>query len=116
MDFWMFDRRTLKNDLLDLFSALGDLQYRYDWVISDHDIWYAESCPDAVRKRWQWTGLLMDGAELTEHLRSGYVSLSAAAAFCPLFQRGRSNHRLTGLRPIGNIKASFPPDTSFRRR
>ena len=74
MDFWVLDRRTLKRDLLDVFSALGELQYRYDWGITDHEIWYAEGCPEAIRKRWQWTGLLMDGAELTEHLHAGYVS------------------------------------------
>lgn len=73
MDFWMIARKDLKNDLLDIFSALGDLQYQYDWVITDHDLWYGETCPDEVKKRWQWTGLLMDGQELTEHLAAGYV-------------------------------------------
>ena len=34
----MVSRQSLKNDLLDIFSALGDLQYQYDWVITDHDI------------------------------------------------------------------------------
>ena len=92
MDFWMVSRQNLKNDLLDIFSALGDLQYQYDWVITDHDIWYAEDCPESVRKRWQWTGLLMDGAELTEHLRAGYVFfigggvLSAVPKETPLAQ------------------------------
>ena len=27
----MVSRQSLKNDLLDIFSALGDLQYQYDW-------------------------------------------------------------------------------------
>ena len=74
MDFWMVARQELKNDLLDIFSALGNLQYQYDWVITDHDLWYTENCPENVRKRWQWTGLLMNGKELTEHLSSGYIS------------------------------------------
>lgn len=73
MDFWMAARQNLKNDLLDIFSALDDLQYQYDWVITDHDLWYAENCPEEVRKCWQWTGLLMDGVELTEHLCAGYI-------------------------------------------
>ena len=64
MDFWMIARQDLKQDLLDIFSALGNLQYQYDWVITDHGLWYGENCPDDVRKRWQWTGLLMDGREL----------------------------------------------------
>ena len=51
MDFWMIARQELPHDLLDIFSALGDLQYQYDWVITDHDLWYAESCPEEVRKR-----------------------------------------------------------------
>lgn len=73
MDVWMVARKDLKNDLLDIFSALDGLQYRYDWVISDHDMWYTASCPPEVKQRWQWTGLLMSGQELTEHLRQHYV-------------------------------------------
>lgn len=73
MDFWMLTRSELKDDLLDIFSALGDLQYRYDWVITDHMLWYSADCPDEVRRRWQWTGLLMGGQELTGHLTAKYV-------------------------------------------
>lgn len=73
MDFWMIARQELPHDLLDIFSALGDLQYQYDWVITDHDLWYAESCPEEVRRRWQCTGLLMDGTELTAHVSAGHV-------------------------------------------
>ena len=69
----MIARQELPHDLLDIFSALGDLQYQYDWVITDHDLWYAESCPGEVRRRWQWTGLLMDGTELTAHVSAGHV-------------------------------------------
>ena len=69
----MISRQELKHDLLDIFSGLGDLQYQFDWVISDHDLWYSENCPDEVKKRWQWTGLLMSGQELTEYLTAGYV-------------------------------------------
>ena len=73
MDFWMIARQALKGDLLEIFSALGDLQYQYDWVVTDHDMWYSKHCPEEVRRRWQRTGLLMDGRELTEHLSAGYV-------------------------------------------
>lgn len=73
MDFWMLTRSELKNDLLDIFSALGDLQYRYDWVITDHLLWYSADCPDEVRRCWEWTGLLMDGRELTGHLTAKHV-------------------------------------------
>ena len=73
----MISRQDLKNDLLEIFSALDDLQYQYDWVITDHDIWYGKNCPDEVRKRWQWTGLLMTGEELTDHLSAGYIHFFA---------------------------------------
>ena len=73
MDVWVLRREGLQNDLLEIFTALGDLQYRYDWVITDHEMWYGEACPENVKKRWQWTGLLLDGRELTEHLAAGYV-------------------------------------------
>ena len=73
MDFWMISRQELNHDLLDIFDALHDLQYQYDWVISDHDMWYGSDCPEDVKKRWNWTGLLMSGEELTEHCSAGYV-------------------------------------------
>ena len=60
MDFWMLARRGLPGDLLDIFTALGDLQYQYDWIISDHDLYFAPNAPDTVRERWSCTGLLMD--------------------------------------------------------
>ena len=65
MDVWMLNRKILPNDLLDIFSALGNLQAQYDWVITNHSMWYGKNCPEAVCKRWQWTGLLMSGRELT---------------------------------------------------
>ena len=33
---------------LDIFSALGNLQAQYDWVITDHSMWYGKT----VRKRF----------------------------------------------------------------
>ena len=48
MDAWMLDRRVLRNDLLDIFAALGNLQTQYDWVITDPSMWYGK----IVRKRF----------------------------------------------------------------
>lgn len=79
MDAWMISRSELKNDLLEIFSALGDLQYQFDWVISDHDMWYSANCPNAVKKRWQYTGLLISGGELTGHLSAGFVHFLVGA-------------------------------------
>ena len=73
MDVWMISRKELINDLMDIFAALDDLQYKYDWVISDHNMWYAFDCPEEVKTRWQWEGLLISGEELTEHCCKGYV-------------------------------------------
>ena len=73
MDFWMISRQELNHDLLDIFDALHDLQYQYDWVISDHDMWYGANCPEDLKKRWNWTGLLISGEELTEYCSAGYV-------------------------------------------
>ena len=69
----MVPRQKLEHDLLDIFSALENLQYQYDWVITDHELWYSGNCPQEVRRRWQWTGLLMDGTELTGHFSAGWV-------------------------------------------
>ena len=48
MDVWMLNRKILPNDLLDIFSALSNLQAQYDWVITDHSMWYGKT----VRKRF----------------------------------------------------------------
>lgn len=73
MDVWMISRREPENELLEILSVLGDLQNQYDWIISDHDMWYSESCPDDVKKRWQQPCLLMSGKELTDHYSARYV-------------------------------------------
>lgn len=51
MNVWVLSREGLQNDLLEIFTALGDLQYRYDWVITGHEMWYGETCPEDVKKR-----------------------------------------------------------------
>lgn len=87
----MAARQNLKNDLLDIFSALDDLQYQYDWLITDHDLWYSEKCPDTVCRRWQ-TGLLMDGAELTGHLCAGYIRFLAGGVLPAVPKGTQLNH------------------------
>lgn len=73
MDVWMISRKELKKDLLEIFEAVGNLQYRFDWIVSDHNMWYSADCPEDVKKRWQWTGMLISGEELTAHCSAGYV-------------------------------------------
>ena len=73
MDVWMISRQELKKDLLDIYAALDDIQFKYDWIISDHDIWYSADCPKDVKSRWQWTGLLISGEKLAAHCAAGYV-------------------------------------------
>lgn len=45
MDFWMLERSKLEKDVLTVFSALDGLQARYDWVISDTDLYFRPSVP-----------------------------------------------------------------------
>lgn len=113
MDFWMIDRKELQNDLLDIFSALGDLQYQYNWVITDHDLWYAENCPDEVKKRWQWTGLLIDGQELTEHLATGYVRFLVGGVLSAVSRRIRLN-QVWNYEPYWEHKKLFSADYHFQ--
>ena len=74
MDTWMISRKDLPHDLLDIFAALDDLQYKYDWIVSDHQLWYAPNCPEAVSNRWNWNALLISGMDMTEHLQKAYIS------------------------------------------
>ena len=88
----MIARRVLKNDLLDIFTALDDLQYRYDWVISDTDIYFAPDTPDEVRKRWSWNSLLIDGRELAEHLSAGYVHFESGGVLSAVSKGTQPSH------------------------
>ena len=75
MDVWMISRKELKNDLLEIFAALDDIQYKYDWIVSDHAaMWYNPWCPEEISSRWNWNALLISGEEMTEHLRKEYIS------------------------------------------
>ena len=107
MDVWMLDRSGFKDDLLGLFSALGDLQYRYDWVITDHGMWYGRTCPEAVKRRWQWTGLLMSGRELTEHLAAGYVRFAAGGVLSAV-PPGTKEEVLCRYEPTWEIDCTSP--------
>ena len=113
MDFWMIARQDLKNDLLEIFSALGDLQYQYDWVVTDHDLWYGENCPDEVRKRWQWTGLLMDGQELMEHLSAGYVRFLVGGVLSAV-PKGTQPNQVWNYEPYWEHDKLFTADYKFQ--
>lgn len=113
MNFWMLPRQILRNDLLDIFSALGDLQDQYDWCITDHDLWYAENCPDEVRRRWQWTGLLLDGKKLTEHLSARYVYFVSGGILSAV-PKGTQPCRLWDYMPHWEIENFGASDYTFQ--
>ena len=113
MDLWMIARQDLKGDLLELFSALGDLQYQYDWVITDHDMWYSKDCPEEVRRRWEWTGLLMDGRELTEHLSAGYVGFILGGVLSAV-PRGTRPDQVWNYEPYWEHEKFSCPDYQFQ--
>ena len=113
MDFWMIARQDLKNDLLDIFSALGDLQYQYDWVMTDHDLWYGENCPDEVKKRWQWTGLLMDGQELAAHLSAGCVHFVVGGVISAVPKETQLN-QVRNYEPYWEHEKLFSADYQFQ--
>ena len=113
MDFWMLARNELPNDLMDIFSALGDLQYQYDWIISDHDLYFAPDTPDSVRERWSWTGLLMDGQELTRHLSSGYVHFVAGGILSAV-PKGTIGWQVREYLPGWEIDQFGDPDYCFQ--
>ena len=113
MDFWMIARQELPHDLLDIFSALGDLQYQYDWVITDHDLWYAESCPEEVRRRWQWTGLLMGGTELTAHLSAGHIHFILGGVLSAV-PKGTQPCEVWNYEPYWEIEKFGSPEYCFQ--
>ena len=75
MDFWMIERKHLKVDLLEIFSALDNIQYKYDWIISNADIFYPqlENTPKEIKDRWNRSALLVSGQELTDRLSNDYI-------------------------------------------
>ncbi len=99
MDYWIIDRAELPGDLLDVFSALNGILERYDWVVSGTDLWFGSNATEEVRRRWGWTGLLMEGRELLGYLRSGSVRiLSGVLSAVP---------RGTGVEAVGWIEVLF---------
>lgn len=113
MDFWMAARQNLKNDLLDRFSALDDLQYQYDWVITDHELWHLEKCLDTVCRRGQRTGLLMDGAELTGHLCAGYIRFLAGGVLSAV-PKGTQLNQVWNYIPGWEIEGVGSSDDCFQ--
>ena len=109
----MRSRKDLPNDLMDIFSALGDIQYRYDWVISDHDMYFGSNTPDAVRERWSWTGLLMDGQELTDHVTAGYVCFVTGGVLSAI-PKGTSPWQVHDYLPSWEIKDFGSPNYQFQ--
>ena len=113
MDFWMLARRDLPGDLLDIFTVLGNLQYQYDWIISDHDMYFMPDAPEEVRKRWSWTGLLMDGQELTEHLSSGYISFVSGDVLSAVL-KGTQPEQVWDYEPGWEVSELGSPDYRFQ--
>lgn len=112
MDFWMLERSKLEKDILTVFSALDGLQARYDWVISDTDLYFRPGAPDRIRERWQWTGLLMDGVELTRDLESGDVwFISGILSALP---RGTRPGQVWNYLPRWDSKDFGSPDYRFQ--
>lgn len=113
MDFWMLARRDLPGDLLDIFTTLGDLQYQYDWVISDHDLYFAPNTPEEVCRRWSWTGLLTDGRELTKHLSSGDVFFWSGGVLSAV-PKGTQPEQVWDYEPGWDISELGSPDYRFQ--
>ena len=113
MDSWMLSRKDLPNDLMDIFSALGEIQYQYDWVISDHDMYFGSNTPDAVRERWSWTGLMMDGQQLTEHLRSGFVYFASGGVLSAV-PKGTRPDQVWNYVPHWEVEDFGSPDHQFQ--
>ena len=112
MNVWVLDRAGLQNDLLEIFAALDDLQYQYDWVITDHEMWYSEACPENVKRRWQWTGLLIDGREMTRDLSEGYVRFVSGGILSAV-PRGTKREDVCGFMPTWQVDCASP-DYAFQ--
>ena len=109
----MLARSELPNDLMDIFSPLDDIQYQYDWVISDTDLYFAPDISEEVRKRWFWTGLLMDGQELTEQLSFGYVCFVAGGILSAV-PKGTSGWQVRKYLPCWEIEKFGDPGYRFQ--
>ncbi len=115
MDFWMIDRKHLKDNLLEIFSALEDIQYKYDWIISDADIYYPlrENTPQKIKDRWNWNALLVSGQELTDALSNHFIHFVAGGVLSavPLKTKvGEVNLYL----PYWEIEKFDSPDYQFQ--
>lgn len=111
MDFWTVERKELEGDLRFLLTALGDLERQYDWVVSDHDVWYGEGCPADVREQWQWTGLLLTGEELVKHLEYVHFVSSGVLSAVP---KGTRREAVKPYIPYWEAVGDFSPDYRFQ--
>ncbi len=109
----MISRNDLSNDLMGIFSPLDNIQYQYDWVISDTDLYFSQDAPDEIRKRWSWTGLLMTGQELTRHLTSGHVFFVSGGVLSAI-PKGTRQEQVWDYVPCWEIENFGSPDYRFQ--
>ena len=115
MDFWMIDRKHLKDDLLEIFSALDNIQNKYDWIISDADIFYPqlENTPKGIMERWNWNALLISGQEMTDALSNGYVHFVAGGVLSAV-PLGTKVEEVNKYVPYWEIENFGSPDYQFQ--
>ena len=113
MDFWMVSSRELPHGLASIFTALTDLLYQYDWVISDTNLYFLPETPEAVKKRWSWTGLLMEGQELARHLAEGYVHIVCGGVFSAV-PKGTRAAQVNGYMPVWEIDKFGSSEYTFQ--
>ena len=106
-------RSELKHDLLTIFSALNGLQYRYDWIISNADLYLKPDTPQEIKLRWQYTGILMDGLELTRHLEAGYVHFCLGVILSAV-PKGTKANAIWDYLPCWEIENFGDPNDSFQ--
>ncbi len=112
MDYWMIDRAELPGDLPDVFSALNGILERYNWVVSGTDLWFGPNATEEVRRRWGWTGLLMEGRELLGYLQDGSVRiLSGVLSAVPRRTRAEA---VRDYAPSWEDKGLFSPEYRFQ--
>jgi len=77
------------------------------------ELFINESCPDEVSKRWQWTGLLMDGQELMEHLSAGYVRFLVGGVLSAV-PKGTQPNQVWNYEPYWEHDKLFTSDYEFQ--
>lgn len=115
MDFWMINRKHLKDDLLEIFSALDNIQYKYDWIVSDVDIYYPqrENTPEEIKARWNWNALLISGQEMTDALSNSYVHFLTGGVLSAV-PLGTKVKKVNKYIPYWEIENFGSPDYQFQ--